>query len=525
MVAVVARAVSEGNFGIISRQWATWQWGIQFLAIFFLPLCLVSFLSWSVGESLSRERWSDKLAPFDALLKGSWDNATVARASVRGVAAGLVLLAVCLGLAAVLAPLGVGPQVFTLMVSLGGFKLAGAWPLLALVAFSVLVASYRELFGRLLLVSYGVRRLGTAWGPAAVVVLGAFVLFPAFSVLPLTWAISFWIIQAAFLVMLFWRYDLLTVLLASLVLELGVSALFLVFAEDPSLQLQGWIALAVPLLPAVVSLRALGSGREFRYQYDDVPAHVRRIAERERQRVELETARRIQSSILPELPPSLNGVELAHSYQPATEVGGDFYDVLALADGRLAVAVGDVAGHGVSSGLVMAAVKSALSVQVAFQPDVESVIGTLNRMVYQSSRRRLITTLCYALVDPLRREVLFASAGHIFPYRVSVDGRVSSLDSVAYPLGVRPELVVPSVRVPLAAGDTLVLLSDGIIEARPEGSTELYGFERLEASLERHAHAGVEGLKDGILDDLAEFTGTSEREDDQTLLVARLPRG
>ncbi len=146
---------------------------------------------------------------------------------------------------------------------------------------------------------------------------------------------------------------------------------------------------------------------------------MRRIAERERQRVELETARNIQSSILPQLPDQLNGVELAHTYLPATEVGGDFYDVLALEDGRLAVAVGDVAGHGVSSGLVMSMAKSALAVQVTFDPEVEAVFKTLNRMVFQSARKRLLATLCYALVDPVRREMQFASAGHLFPYRVS----------------------------------------------------------------------------------------------------------
>ena len=105
---------------------------------------------------------------------------------------------------------------------------------------------------------------------------------------------------------------------------------------------------------------------------------MRRIAERERQRVELETARRIQSSILPELPPRLAGVDIAHAYLPASEVGGDFYDVLALEDGRLAVAVGDVAGHGVSSGLVMSMAKSALAVQVTFNPEVAGRVPSAN---------------------------------------------------------------------------------------------------------------------------------------------------
>jgi sigma-B regulation protein RsbU (phosphoserine phosphatase) len=275
-------------------------------------------------------------------------------------------------------------------------------------------------------------------------------------------------------------------------------------------------------LSLLLSLRHLAGGREFVYRYEDVPPHVRRIAERERQRVELETARRIQSSILPDLPPSLHGVELAHAYLPASEVGGDFYDVLALTDGRLAVAVGDVAGHGVSSGLVMSMAKSALAVQVTFNPEVEAVFGTLNRTVYQTARKRLLTTLCYALLDPASRELLYASAGHLFPYVVSPRGGVQVLESVAYPLGVRGELVVEPRRARLESGDLLFLFSDGLVEARTEAGDE-FGFERLEQSLARHAGKGVEGVRDGVLQDVLRWTGGVPREDDQTILVLRVP--
>ena len=264
--------------------------------------------------------------------------------------------------------------------------------------------------------------------------------------------------------------------------------------------------LAGGFLPFLATLRFLASDREFVYLYEDIPPHVRRIAERERQRVELETARSIQSSILPQLPPRLQGVDLAHAYLPATEVGGDFYDVLALEDGRLALAVGDVAGHGVSSGLVMSMAKSALAVQVTFDPDVGAVFSTLNRLVYQTARKRMLATLCYALLDAPRRELRYASAGHLFPYRVSKEGRVEGLESISYPLGVRAELPVQERLARLEAGDYLVLYSDGIIEAHRDGSDDLFGFQRLEESLSRHAGGGVEALRDGVLGDLERFT-------------------
>jgi phosphoserine phosphatase RsbU/P len=325
------------------------------------------------------------------------------------------------------------------------------------------------------------------------------------------------------LVLLFLRYDFLTALLAGLTLDVTLPALFLIRSGNAGIEIQGWLVFLVVALPMLLSLRYLLSGKEFVYRYDDIPAHVRRIAERERQRVELETARRIQSSILPELPPRIAGMDIAHAYLPASEVGGDFYDVLALDDGRLAIAIGDVAGHGVSSGLVMSGAKSALAVQVTFNPEVLAVFETLNRMVYQSARKRLITTLCYALVDPVRREMTFASAGHLYPYVVSQDGRVRALQSTAYPLGVRPELEIAVTKEGLQAGDTLVMLSDGIVEAHPESSLEPFGFPRIEKTLSILAQETVEKLRDGLLSELDRYVGPAPREDDQTLLVLRIP--
>jgi len=520
VIGLIARSLTEGpSFGVFTRQQMTWVWGVQMSVLFFFPLALVVFLSWSVGESLCREGWSSKLAAFDSLFKGEWHNATVARASVRGLFAGVALLGLLLGLSVALSARGVWPQVSWLLDDLW---FASPLPGLSLLALSVTIALVRELFGRLFLVPLAKRSMGSFRGGAAVAVVTGLLLFPAYSLLPVGWGIAAAVVQAAVMVALFLRYDLLTVLLASLTLQVGMGALPLVYTDSGTLQLQGWLALAVVALPAALSVRFLGSGREFVYRWDDVPPHVRRIAERERQRLELETARRIQSSILPELPPRLAGVDIAHAYLPATEVGGDFYDVLALEDGRLAVAVGDVAGHGVSSGLVMSAAKSALAVQVTFDPEVEAVFKTLNRMVYQSARRRLIATLCYAVLDTARNELTYASAGHIYPYLLSSDG-VRALPSTAYPLGVREQLAVAVRHERLAAGDTLVLLSDGLIEARPEGSDDLYGFERLEQRLGELVGCSVEQVRDGILDDLALFVGPSPREDDQTVLVLRLP--
>jgi hypothetical protein len=516
-----ARIIGAGwSIGVLTRPQITAVIIFQFLVLFFFPLGMMSFVSWSVGESLCREKSSYRLAAFDALFQGEWLNATFARSVLRGLVAGLALVAAMLLLAAYVRPNGIWAST---ALGFGGWWEGTAWFSIPLLAITIAGVTYSGLFGRLFLVSW-LENLGGRWlGGVVAAVVGSLLFFPLVIVFPVSWSPVFWFLAPALLVVLFLRYGILTSIVADLTAAVVFGAGPRLVAEDPSIQLQAVLALVVLVCPLIVSARYLWTDRRFTYRYEDIPVHVRRIAERERQKVELETARRIQTSILPELPPELNGVQMSHSYLPATEVGGDFYDVLALEDGRLAVAVGDVAGHGVSSGLVMSMAKSALAVQVSFNPEVEAVFGTLNRMVFQSARKRLLATLCYALIDPQRLEMEFASAGHLFPYRIRPSGEVYALESVSYPLGVRDAIDIRVRAANLESGDYLFLFSDGVVEARRGSSDDLYGFERLERSLRRHAGGSVHDLRRGVLEDLEQFTGAGPREDDLTILVLRLP--
>jgi len=501
------------NLGFLSRQQTTWMVG-SFAFIFqFLGLAVLGLMSWSVGESLCRNLWPQKLASLDALFRLKWRNATVARSALRGLAGGTLMAGVLFALATRLHGAVAG-----LVYPSTGFD-----SVLPSVSFLAGVLCYHlpiYLFVCLLVPCWGTARFGSTGGLMLALVTSV-VVAPVLIVLPLGWGWAMWAVVAGIPVLLFRFGDLLSGLMAGLTAVLLTAVVPALHIADPTIQSQGLLALLFLAAPLIVSLRSMGSGDEFVYLYDDIPPHVRRIAERERQRVEIETARNIQSSILPELPPQLNGVEIAHSYLPATEVGGDFYDVLALEDGRLAVAVGDVAGHGVSSGLVMSMARSALSVQVTFDPAVESVFATLNRMVYQSARRRLLSTLVYAILDPERRELTYGS--HVFPYRVSPDGDVEPLEASSYPLGVRGEIDVRLRTSELRVGDSIFMYSDGLVEATPEGSDDPFGFDRLEQSLRRHASKSPMQLRDAVLGDVERFTRTQVRADDLTVLVLRLP--
>ncbi len=518
-VFLTRHAVSEGmDLGFVTRRQTTWL--VFGFRLFFLHLgmAVLALTAWSVGELFCRRTTPAKLAAVDALLSGEWGNATVARSALRGTAGALVMAGTLLALSV----LGQGAGVWVASGELYGAAAGHGLGWLVNLSQHVAEAVPLYLFAVFVVPCWARERLGR---PAALALayLSVVALAPRVISLPLQWGWVLWAVVAVVPVLLFATGDVLSAVLAGFLASVALQALPAVFASDPMIQINGYAALALAASPLVLSLRHLSGGEEHAYRFDDVPAHVRKIAERERQRLELLTAAEIQSSILPQLPPQLNGVEIASAYLPATEVGGDFYDVVALEDGRLAVAVGDVAGHGVASGLVMSMARSALAVQTSFDPEVEAVLVTLNRIVYQNARRRLLTTLCYALVDPERRELRYASAGHLYPYRISLGGEVEALQTASYPLGVRSELRVDVKTVKLLPSDALFLCSDGLVEAHPVDEDEPFGFERLEACLARHAGTPPQGILDGVLGDVMAYLGCRPWEDDVTAVVLRLP--
>ncbi len=493
---MIARAAAQHGpgFSFATPQQSTWLFFL-FGALFnVVPSALIAFLGWSVGEWLCRERWGQKLTSFDALFQRKWANATVAASSLGGLLAGVALAGVLVAVLLAVQRLGAWPQ-FAMAHSINS-----VWTGIEVAAGEIALAVPVGLALALCVLPALARWTNRPLGFLATALVAAAAMFSPVMVLPFGWGLLVAVVYAAAVLGVFLAIDLLAALLAATISTYLLLSYPLLTAANPALRAEGWAGLAILAAPLLLSVRHLGSRREISYRYEDVPPHVRRIAERERQRVELETARRIQSSILPDLPPRLAGE-----------------------DGRLAVAVGDVAGHGVSSGLVMSMAKSALAVQVTFDPEVESVFRTLNRTVYQTARKRLLATFCYALLDPVRRELLYASAGHLYPYRIGAGGKVEALESIGYPLGVRRTIEVEPRLARLAAGDSLFLFSDGLVEARAEGSDDLFGFERLEESLGGHAGGSVERLRDGVLADVAAFTRSEHREDDMTVVVLRLP--
>jgi sigma-B regulation protein RsbU (phosphoserine phosphatase) len=245
------------------------------------------------------------------------------------------------------------------------------------------------------------------------------------------------------------------------------------------------------------------------------------VAEKERLQSEIEIAATIQRNLLPKEGPQFRGVSFSAHFEPTASIGGDYYDVFNLDKTRLAVAIGDVSGHGLSTGLVMAMVKAAITTLVEEGADETSLFKRLNELVYRSTERRAFMTLAFTIFDLERGTIRHTNAGHLYPYllRNGVDAPLS-IESPSLPLGVRESILTHTVEAELHEGDAIVYLSDGIVEAQDENG-DPFGFDQLELLLARQQDRSPSAVRDAILDAIADHCGTRPADDDRTGMVLR----
>jgi serine phosphatase RsbU (regulator of sigma subunit) len=242
--------------------------------------------------------------------------------------------------------------------------------------------------------------------------------------------------------------------------------------------------------------------------------------ERERIEQELEVARSIQQASLPKEVPTLEGWQITPFYQPAREVGGDFYDFFELEDGLVGVVVGDATGKGIPAALVAEATSHMLRAVAQALGSVSpgEVLGRVNETLLARIPQNMFVTSFYAILDPEKCTLSYANAGHNLPY-LWHGGAAEELRARGMPLGLMAGMSYEEKETTLESGDGALLYSDGLVEAHdPKG--EMFGFPRVRAQV---AERGEErSLGELLMEELYSFVGEGwEQEDDITLLTLR----
>lgn len=251
---------------------------------------------------------------------------------------------------------------------------------------------------------------------------------------------------------------------------------------------------------------------------------LRDTVEAERRKRELEIARELQVNLLPAGPPAVPELDIAGRSEPASEVGGDYFDYLPLSGGRLAVVVGDVAGHGMPAGLLMAMAKSAIYTQIQIDGDPSQLMGRLSETLLRLSADNQFMTLVFAEIDVAAGRLRYSNAGHHYPlhYR-SATGTIEQLESTGLPLGMLPRPAGPFRVRALGPGDILVFYSDGVVEAAPLGDVDdMFGLTRLGRIVLANRNQPADTIVDAVFRAVRGFRGLVPLDDDATIVVVKV---
>lgn len=235
---------------------------------------------------------------------------------------------------------------------------------------------------------------------------------------------------------------------------------------------------------------------------------------------ELRLATEIQTSLFPQQLPLVAGYDLAGISVAAQQVGGDYYDAIALDDGRLGLCVGDASGKGLPASLLMANVQATLRSLAPWSATSSECLTRINRVVCDRNRRGSFVTLVYALLDPTNHTLRYTNAGHNRPLVCRADGRIERLERAGPMLGFTASLAFPEGDTHLEPGDILLLYSDGLNEAWDTAHVQ-FGEERIIETLQETRSLPARTIADRLIAAVAAHVGDAPPADDMTLLVVK----
>ena len=252
-------------------------------------------------------------------------------------------------------------------------------------------------------------------------------------------------------------------------------------------------------------------------------AELRRTtAEKERVEKELEIARGIQQSFLPEAPPAIEGVDLAALNLPAKEVGGDFYDFIPVGSQKWGLVIADVSGKGVPAALFMALSRTLVRANVSDSVTVSEAIRKTNSLIAENDRSNMFVTLFYGVLDPVKMTLTYVSAGHNPPFMLRKGGNdIIMLKARGVALGVVPDIGLEEKEIKLDTGDIVVLYTDGVTEAI-NGREEQFGQDRVITITEKSRNWTAAEIIQQIKDRVLEFSQGQPQFDDITLMVLKI---
>ncbi|MDI6402008.1 PP2C family protein-serine/threonine phosphatase [Balneolaceae bacterium ANBcel3] len=335
----------------------------------------------------------------------------------------------------------------------------------------------------------------------------------------------FWILPGMAVTWVFLKYDLLAFLISLFFFKVIWCLADVMFvAGSPDILLAG-SAFSLISVFLITGLWLAKYGYEHKHISEITPAYIHQIARQQKVQRELEIAREVHQTFLPDDLPSPEGLSVHAVCQAAFDVGGDYYDAIQIDDHRLAFVIGDVSGKGIQAAFYMTMVKGIFQSLVKEIPDPIPLLTRMNRLFYDNAQRGSFISLCYGLLDIKKGELRLVRAGHNPAAYIPVNGSAKLLRTHGIAIGLtKDETFEQSLEesvILMSKGDTIVFYTDGVTETI-NYQQEMFGESRLLESLADNKNKTTEDTIYELLDRLHRFSAGRKAADDMTLLAVRL---
>lgn len=271
---------------------------------------------------------------------------------------------------------------------------------------------------------------------------------------------------------------------------------------------------------AALAIQRAGLVDELRAKISQLEAAQEELVKKERLDRELELAREVQQSMLPQRFPDVPGFSISARNEPARQVGGDFYDMFLLGDDRFGLVIADVSDKGMPAALYMALTRSLLLAEARRASSPAAVLANVNRLLLELGEMEGFVSVFYGVVEQSTRRLTYARAGHMRPMLLR-EGKARFLPGDGMALGVMEPAALEEKQTALRTGDLLVFYTDGLTDVVNKDN-DFMSLDGLKELVERQAHLPAEAFCQAIFDALAAYRGSAEQFDDMTLLVAEL---
>lgn len=511
-----------GEFRELSTlDWSAWV-GLSAGALFLtFGGWFVVFTISAMGSSVSQEVWPHRLKQISLIRMGYLLNVPIGLALTRGVLVALALAGATITATHLLpnnGPISDTTQQF-LDTSLSPWFIG----LVAETLFGKLIILFCVFLGVGALVR---KRLHHPSATIASITLFMSLLgILPFEFAPLSSYLVLTIVISLLFALVFWQWGAVAATIALVLYAIiWILATGFSISENPDLP-QLLLLLSIPVTTLLVGLTGIRTGRTSEELPDYIPAYLIEMANRERVHRELEIARQVQQSFLPGSTPLLDGLELAAGCQPASEVGGDYYEFLPMAGRQLALAIGDVSGKGIQAAFYMTLIKGFTQSLSESGVTPNAFLCRINQLFYRNAKRGTFISMIYGIVDADTGRLRLSRAGHnpAMVYRKHT-GAVTLLKEGGMALGLvndsRFEQFLQEVELNLSVGDMVFLYTDGYTEAM-NPAKELFGEERLAGVIMAHANEPLRGILDHINRAVSDFTKGAHQSDDMTIMALR----